>query len=236
VEARIRAAEERARAAERLAEEAVQRARDASERARRLEGQCAELEARAAEADARAKAAEARAAAAIERSAASALPELPAAADGADGGSAPAPLAEVSFSPGNDCLQTICGQLSRVRRSIDICVFTITDDRIAHAILEAHRRGVKVRVITDNDKSLDEGSDVDRLARAGVPVRKDISEYHMHHKFAVFDGRRMLTGSYNWTRGAARYNEENLIVSGDPRLVEPFTREFEALWRKLGPA
>ena len=26
---------------------------------------------------------------------------------------------------------------------------------------------------------------------------------HMHHKFAIFDGERLINGSYNWTRGAA---------------------------------
>ena len=232
---RIRAAEERARAAERRAEEGAQRAHDATERARRLEVKCRELEARAEEANGHAKAAEARAAAAIERAAVTAPPATSVAAAPAAADGAPATTAEVSFSPGEACLQTIRAQVSRARRSIDVCVFTITDDRIAAAILDAHRRGVEVRVITDNDKSLDEGSDVDRLARAGVPVRKDMTECHMHHKFAVFDGRLMLTGSYNWTRSAARYNEENLIVSGDPRLVGPFAREFEALWSKLAP-
>ncbi|AKT36872.1 phospholipase D-like domain-containing protein [Chondromyces crocatus] len=150
--------------------------------------------------------------------------------------SAPVHVAEVAFSPGEGCLEMIRTQIQQARRSMDLCVFTVTDDRLAEAILEAHRRGVRVRLITDNDKSMDAGSDVDRLSRAGVPVRMDRTEFHMHHKFAVFDGRLLLTGSYNWTRSAARYNEENLIATGESRLVEPFVREFESLWRRFGPA
>ena len=115
-----------------------------------------------------------------------------------------------------------------------MCVFTITDDRIADAMLAAHRRGVRVRVITDNDKALDEGSDAQRLERAGVALRIDQTEHHMHHKFAVFDGERLLTGSYNWTRSAARNNEENLIVTRDPGLVRAFSEEFERLWARFG--
>lgn len=57
--------------------------------------------------------------------------------------------------------------------------------------------------------------------------------FHMHHKFAVFDERRMLTGSYNWTRGAARDNQENVVVSDDPRLMKAFGLEFARLWGKL---
>ncbi len=141
---------------------------------------------------------------------------------------------EVHFSPGETCLGAILDQLEGARRSIDVCVFTITDDRIARALLAAHERGIKLRVITDNDKANDEGSDIWKLERAGIPVRVDRTEWHMHHKFALFDGRIALTGSYNWTRGAARNNEENLVLCDDERFVTAFRREFEKLWKRLG--
>ena len=119
------------------------------------------------------------------------------------------------FSPGDGCLSTILGELGRTRKNADICVFTITDDRITGAIVAAHQRGVVVRIITDNDKQYDQGSDIERLRAAGIALRVDITEHHMHHKFAVLDGSRLLTGSYNWTRSAATHNEENLIVTSD---------------------
>lgn len=154
----------------------------------------------------------------------------PEAAGGADDG----PASEAHFSPGEACPRRIIGLLDRARRRVEVCVFTITDDRIVEALLAAHRRGVTVRIISDNDKVEDEGSDVERLAAEGIPVRLDRTEFHMHHKFAVFDGTRVLTGSYNWTRGAARFNEENLIVTDDRRLVAAFADCFERLWDKLG--
>ncbi len=140
-------------------------------------------------------------------------------------------LAESFFSPDEDCPRQIAALFSGVRRTVDVCVFTITDDRIASAILDTHRRGRAVRIITDDDKAADPGSDIDRLRKAGVPVRVDNTRYHMHHKFALFDGARLLTGSYNWTRSAAENNEENFIVTGDRRFIEPFSRLFEKLWR-----
>lgn len=140
---------------------------------------------------------------------------------------------EAHFTPGDACLQTIVRLLGQARRQIDICVFTITDDRITQAVLAAHRRGVPIRIVTDNEKLLDAGSDIDELAGAGIPVRIDHTPYHMHHKFAVFDQARLLTGSYNWTRGAAANNEENLIVTTSPKLVRPFLETFERLWRTL---
>lgn len=144
-------------------------------------------------------------------------------------------LSEVWWSPGDACVDAILRELERAEETVDVCVFTITDDRLAQALVSAHRRRVRVRILTDNDKSYDEGSDIARLSDAGIEVRVDRTEYHMHHKFAVFDGRRALTGSYNWTRGAARNNEEHIVVTRDAHLTAELARGFGKLWRKFEP-
>lgn len=141
--------------------------------------------------------------------------------------------AQAWFSPGDDCRHAIGGQLRACRQRADICVFTLSDDRISAEVLAAHRRGVAVRLITDNDKAFDRGSDVIALRDAGVPVRVDQSAAHMHHKFALFDGRWLLNGSYNWTRAAATENEENLVLCNDPSLLRQFGQAFETLWNQL---
>ncbi len=150
----------------------------------------------------------------------------------ADDGRAAA-SAEACFSPDERCPQRIAGLFRTVKRTAEICVFTITDDRISEAILEAHQRGVQVRIISDDDKAFDPGSDIHRLADAGIPTRVDRSPYHMHHKFALFDRERLLSGSYNWTRSAANVNQENFIITGDIRLIRPFADLFEQLWTKF---
>ncbi len=147
-----------------------------------------------------------------------------------------APSSAACFSPGEACLGMIVNHLINARRTIDICVFTITDDRISNTILAAHKRGVKIRIITDNEKAYDAGSDVPRFREAGIPVVVDETPFHMHHKFAIFDGQRLLNGSYNWTRGAAAQNEENIIDTDDRNLIAKFQHEFEALWTGLPTA
>lgn len=145
------------------------------------------------------------------------------------------------FSPGEQCLLQIIHRFDACRRTADICVFTITDDRISRAILDAHQRGVKVRIISDNDKWHDLGSDVMQFREAGIAVKLDnIHDHrdphrngHMHHKFAIFDGERLLNGSYNWTRGAANTNFENLVDTGDPELIASFSEEFKRLWNRF---
>jgi len=141
---------------------------------------------------------------------------------------------QVYFSPGDDCPQIIVNQLERAGRSIDICVFTITDNRIADAIRDAFVRGIAVRVISDNDKSLDPGSDIERLMGLGVPVRIDQTDHHMHHKYAVFDQKTTLTGSYNWTRSADKHNDENFLITGEASINRAYLGHFDRLWDALG--
>lgn len=143
-------------------------------------------------------------------------------------------IAEARFSPGPECRNAVRHLFREAKTSAEVCVFTITDDGIADEILSAHQRGVSVRIVSDDLKSEDLGSDIARLSDAGIAVRSDDSDHHMHHKFAIFDGAKLATGSYNWTRSAARYNQENLVVTDDPRLVRPFRSTFEALWSEFG--
>lgn len=100
--------------------------------------------------------------------------------------------------------------------------------------MAAYQRRVVVRVITDNDKQYDHGSDIERLRGAGIALKVDETEHHMHHKFAVLDGATLLNGSYNWTRSAATFNEENLIATSDAALVATFSRQFQEMWDRLG--
>jgi cardiolipin hydrolase len=134
------------------------------------------------------------------------------------------------FSPGDECRRKIIDLCRQANQSIDICVFTISDDTLTGAILKAYERGITIRIITDNDKSADLGSDVDELASKGLAVRMDHSHHHMHHKFAIFDNAILLNGSFNWTRSASRYNQENIVVSGEMKIVDDFQQQFEALW------
>jgi phosphatidylserine/phosphatidylglycerophosphate/cardiolipin synthase-like enzyme len=138
------------------------------------------------------------------------------------------------FSPGDTCLRRLGDLMRGCKATLDVCVFTIADDRLTDAILECHARGVQVRVVSDDDKQHDSGSDIQRLRDHDVPVRLDDAPYHMHHKFALFDGCLLANGSFNWTRSATHNNDENLVVTDDANLVRVFGLQFEKLWQQFG--
>lgn len=137
------------------------------------------------------------------------------------------------FSPGDACRNTIIQRIDSAIKQLQICVFTISDDNITKSLLAAHRRNVQIKVITDNDKSLDQGSDIDQLARTGIAVKMDITSNHMHHKFMIADQQTLITGSYNWTLSAAKYNHENILLTREANVVKSFANEFDKLWNEM---
>ncbi|KAH7474136.1 hypothetical protein PRIC1_014450 [Phytophthora ramorum] len=129
-------------------------------------------------------------------------------------------------------LMTLLGYLNGSKKTMDICVFTITCDEIAEAVLEAHRRGVKVRVISDDGQAKGKGSDIEKFIDAGIPVRDDNARTYMHHKFCVIDKKILLNGSFNWSRQAVVGNAENLVIHKDGPIIGRFDEHFEHLWEK----
>lgn len=150
-----------------------------------------------------------------------------------DGRASTAPKSEALFFPSDKSHRRLLELLADARESIDVCVFTITDDRVVSKLESAVGRGCRVRVISDDDKSEDRGSDVNRLHRFGALVKVDHDPEHMHHKFALIDGETLLTGSYNWTRSAANRNRENILITDDPHAFSSFQQEFDRLWERF---
>jgi len=143
-------------------------------------------------------------------------------------------MTKIYFSPGTDCLNAIIDNLKKAERSANICVFTISDNRIVDAIKEMQLNGVNIKIISDNDKRYDKGNDIDYIAnRLGIDIKLDTTSAHMHHKFAVIDDKITITGSYNWTRSAESRNYENILVTDSKDVAKAYNKEFYKLWEVM---
>ncbi|CAE8587006.1 unnamed protein product, partial [Polarella glacialis] len=123
----------------------------------------------------------------------------------------------------------ICSLMATSKRRVWLAMFTLTNDTLSDELLRAHRRGLDVRVILDDEQCQALGADAQRLLDAGVPLVTDGHWARMHHKFALLDGL-VLNGSFNWTKQASVANWENLCVLRDSAVVQPFDREFRRMW------
>ncbi|CAE7312273.1 unnamed protein product [Symbiodinium natans] len=130
----------------------------------------------------------------------------------------------------------ILAELNGARSSIDLAIFTLTLDTVAETLLQKHRQGLRVRIITDNRQAGVPGADAQRLHQQGLEVRTDRSWYAMHHKFAVIDKRTVINGSFNWTAQATKGNQEDAIIFRDQKgLAASFSAEFERMWQDFKP-
>lgn len=140
-------------------------------------------------------------------------------------------LHKVYFSPGFDIMDNLHSLIAQSSESIHLCVFTITDSRLSDIIIDRHRQGVIINIITDDQKMSDNGSEIDRLDRVGIHIKTDHSRYHMHNKFGIIDHRIAFTGSFNWTYTASKHNQENLLITTNYDIVNQYEDEFSRLWK-----
>ncbi|NWV13340.1 PLD6 hydrolase, partial [Ptilonorhynchus violaceus] len=137
---------------------------------------------------------------------------------------------------GDTALSRLVRRLLSARRSLDLCLFSFSCPDLARTVQFLHRRGVRVRLVTDAQYMELYGSQIGRLRHAGIQVRHDQHSGYMHHKFAIVDQRVLITGSLNWTTQAIQSNRENVLVVEDAEYVKAYLDEFERIWEEYNPA
>ena len=144
---------------------------------------------------------------------------------------------EALFFPSEQSEQRLIHWLDSAQKELLVCVFTITNNDLRNALHRAHDRGVKVRVISDDECMKQIGSDVYALKTYGIEVESDTNpDAHMHNKYCVIDDLVIITGSFNWTCSAVDKNNENLTVLACPELAVQYKRSFNDLWQSFKSA
>lgn len=126
--------------------------------------------------------------------------------------------------------------INAARQSIIVAAYSFTSKPIAKALVDAHKRGVRVQVVLDKSQRTERYSSATFLSNMGIPVRIDSRYAIMHNKFMVIDGKTVETGSFNYTSSAARRNAENVIVLRDnPRAAQVYAQQWQRLWDESQP-
>ncbi len=122
-------------------------------------------------------------------------------------------------------------ELSDAQNFIQVAVAWFTDQSIYDLLLKKAAEDVSITVIIRND--------VINVNATGIDWQKlvDMSNAtlyfsnhtpHLHHKFCIIDGRKVISGSYNWTY-TAQQNHENIVVFSQPELIKSFRQEYDGL-------
>jgi phosphatidylserine/phosphatidylglycerophosphate/cardiolipin synthase-like enzyme len=138
------------------------------------------------------------------------------------------PPIQVWFSPKGGCTEAVVRELSAAKASVLVQAYSFTSTPIAKALLEAHKRGVKVEVILDKSQRTEKYSEADFLVNVGIPTRIDAQHAIAHNKIIVIDGATVITGSFNFTKNAEESNAENLLVIRSPELAAKYAANWNA--------
>ncbi len=138
------------------------------------------------------------------------------------------PAIEVYFSPHGGCTEAVVKELAAAKATILVQAYSFTSAPIAKALLDAHKRGVKVEVILDKSQKTEKYCEADFMVNVGIPTKIDAKHAIAHNKIIVIDGATVITGSFNFTKNAEENNAENLLVIRSPELAAKYTANWKA--------
>jgi len=137
----------------------------------------------------------------------------------------------VYFSPDGGCESAVLNWIGKANSTIHVLIYSFTLDSIGNALIDAHERGVEVKVVFEKSQ-ISQYSEYNRLRNAGVSVRNDTNPDLMHNKVMIVDSSTVLTGSFNWSTNAQESNNENLVVISSRPVANSFEIDFQTIWNQ----
>lgn len=136
----------------------------------------------------------------------------------------------------DDSAEPVLEAIHGAKSSIWIKMFAFTHPPLLQAVLDAHRRGVKVRVMLNPHRRSGEADNReahDLLADAGVEVRPSNPAFEItHEKSMVIDGEHAFIESLNWTTEGVTETRDYAVVTPHSAEITEMVDCFEADWHE----
>lgn len=141
---------------------------------------------------------------------------------------------EILFSPQDSPIRERVRPLVKdARERIDVGIFYLTHKHLAGDLIDAHLRGVKVRVILDATAAVNGYTKHELLRAVGIPVKVENWGGKMHMKTAMIDGHTVITGSMNFTTAGEDGNDENVVIIHSDEMAAQYGEFFDARWNEI---
>jgi phosphatidylserine/phosphatidylglycerophosphate/cardiolipin synthase-like enzyme len=140
---------------------------------------------------------------------------------------------EVWYGPEDRPLEHLVRMYDRAKRYIFVAVYGLTSPLTVKTLVEAKRRGVDVRIVTDRERLEDvkQQTALSTLREAGIPIKINRHDGLMHLKQVVIDDEINTNGSMNQTTSGNRYNDERLDIIRDHAMAVKAREKFLSLWK-----
>ncbi|KAG5897143.1 hypothetical protein JTB14_020872 [Gonioctena quinquepunctata] len=134
--------------------------------------------------------------------------------------------------------KTLQNFISSAKVSICLCVYMLTLKHLNYELIQAHKRGVSVRIITDRVMLQTKPAQINfkKLTENGICYKMQPSEQSMmHHKFCLIDKEeedlaKMFFGSLNLTIQGLVSNFDTVVLTNNRNIIRRYSEEFEELW------
>lgn len=149
-------------------------------------------------------------------------------------------ISQSFFTTIHDLSPILLEIMSSTKKRLYLAAFNLTDMRIVDCVIDAHKNGIDVCVITDESNMRHAHSKVHALVTNNVAVwcykpalnpkykKNGLSEPLMHHKIIIGDDF-VVTGSANLTKAGQKNNIENINILRDRQTIDEHRAEFERL-------
>jgi cardiolipin synthase len=136
----------------------------------------------------------------------------------------------------DDGIQPVLDGIARAKKSLLVKMFLFSEPRLIRAVIAAHARGVKVRVMLNPARRSGEsenGEAKKRLSAAGVDVRDTHPDFDVtHEKSMVVDAAEAFVKSHNWAPKNFGRTRDYAIITRHPDDVAEVIAGFEADWKR----
>ncbi|MCE9598505.1 MAG: lamin tail domain-containing protein [Spirochaetia bacterium] len=125
--------------------------------------------------------------------------------------------------------QRLVDLIGDAKYTVDLATYNLGKQSIINAVILAHERGVKVRMVGDVDEGATDGYRAIEAYRQ-IPFSLGNSAAIQHNKFAVVDKTFLFMGTGNHTDSDLLRNNNNFMVLESESLAKEYTREFEQMF------
>ena len=135
------------------------------------------------------------------------------------------------FAPFDDTQGEFLKFVTSAKRSLYVQIYGFHLPPLTAALIDAHRRGLKVAIILDHTQAEGkaESGEVQKLVDAGVPLLIGTSPVHraiLHSKFCIVDSKSVEFGSWNYSLSASQQSNTVSFVANNRAYAKVFLQHF----------
>ena len=130
-------------------------------------------------------------------------------------------------------------EIRAIKKEVKFLIFAFSSQPISQQLITELNAGSEIKGIFDNsfesENILENWKYVpfQTLWQAGADIKYDNEKAKLHHKAFILDNRKIITGSFNFSKNAEKNNNENLIVLESKKINAIYQNRFKNLWERF---